>query len=84
MMGWTPAAQADSTARFVRGFYNITTGALMLPLNLLKSTVSNPTPIGLLEGVVGGTINSTARIVGGVFDIGTAVIPYAKYLLFFI
>lgn len=76
--------QADDTGRFMRGFYNTTTGALEIPYQMVNSTVNMPFPFGVVDGVVRGTVYSVTKIFGGLFDMGAAAVPYAKYALFFV
>lgn len=77
-----PILNADSTGRFMRGFFNTTTGAMQIPYHVVNSTFTKPLPFGVVDGVLRGTVMSLTQIVGGVFDMGAAAAPYAKYLFF--
>jgi len=82
---WSPShAGADDTSRFMQGFYNTTTGALEIPYQMVNSTMNMPFPFGIVDGVLRGTVYSVTKIFGGLFDMGAAAVPYAKYALFFI
>lgn len=74
-------AESD-TNRFMRGFMNTTTGALEIPFQTVNSTLTKPFPFGVVDGVVRGTVYSMTKIFGGLFDMGAAAAPYAKYALF--
>jgi hypothetical protein len=79
-----PARAENDTNRFMRGFMNTTTGALEIPFQTVNSTLTKPFPFGVVDGVVRGTVYSMTKIFGGLFDMGAAAAPYAKYGLFFI
>ena len=79
-----PAHAAQDTGRFAQGFYNTTTGALEIPYQLVNSTLTKPFPFGVVDGAVRGTVNSVTKIFGGLFDMGAAAAPYAKYAVFFV
>lgn len=73
----------SDTGRFMRGFYSTTTGALQVPYHVINSTFTRPFPFGVVDGVLRGTVYSVTRIFGGIFDMGAAAAPYAKYAVFF-
>lgn len=77
-----PARAAQDTGRFAQGFYNTTTGALEIPYQIVNSTLTKPFPFGVVDGAVRGTIYSVTKIFGGLFDMGAAAAPYAKYAIF--
>lgn len=77
-----PARAAQDTGRFAQGFYNTATGALEIPYQIVNSTLTKPFPFGVVDGAVRGTIYSVTKIFGGLFDMGAAAAPYAKYAIF--
>lgn len=77
-----PARAAQDTGRFAQGFYNTTTGALEIPYQIVNSTLTKPFPFGVVDGAVRGTLYSVTKIFGGLFDMGAAAAPYAKYAIF--
>ncbi len=84
-MLFTPAVSlADDTGRFAQGLYNTTTGALEIPYQVVNSTLTKPFPFGVVDGVLRGTMYSVSKIFGGLFDMGAAAAPYAKYAIFFV
>lgn len=74
----------DDTGRFMQGFYSLTTSALEIPYQTVNSTLTKPFPFGVVDGVLRGTVYSVTKIFGGLFDMGAAVAPYAKYAVFFV
>ncbi len=78
------ARASQDTGRFVQGLYNTTTGALEIPYQLVNSTLTKPFPFGVVDGAVRGTMYSVTKIFGGLFDMGAAAAPYAKYAIFFV
>ena len=67
-----------------RGFMRILTAAFQLPRYLVQKTLSEPIGIGTVDGALSGTYYAIAELSGGLFDIGRGVVPYAKYMLFFL
>lgn len=76
------AGTAEDTARFTRGFGRVFTGIFQLPYHLFNSSFTRPPIVGTLEGAFKGTFYTLTNVVGGVFDMGAAAAPYAKYALF--
>lgn len=77
-------AASSNTSRFSQGFVSTTTAALQLPLQLVNSTLTKPFPFGVVDGAVRGTVGTVGQMVGGIFDMGAAAAPYAKYAVFFV
>ncbi len=78
------ACAGDDSGRFAQGLYNTTAGALEIPYQVVNSTLTKPFPFGVVDGVLRGTMYSVSKIFGGLFDMGAAAAPYAKYAIFFV
>lgn len=78
------AGDVENVSYVERGIYRITTAVFQLPLQLIQRTFSEPPLVGTVDGVLTGAIYTISGLSGGVFDIARGVIPYAKYLIFFI
>ncbi|OGW79922.1 MAG: hypothetical protein A3G33_02260 [Omnitrophica bacterium RIFCSPLOWO2_12_FULL_44_17] len=72
----------NDTARFASGFQRILMSAFQLPFQVAARTLQGPPGIGTVSGVMYGAIRTVTDVVGGVFDMGAAAAPYAKYALF--
>ena len=59
-------------------------GSLQIPYHIVDSTLNRPIPFGPVEGAVKGTFHALTNIVGGLFEMGTTLLPYAKYAVFFL
>jgi hypothetical protein len=78
------AGDVENVSYVERGFSRILTSAFQLPRYLIQRTFTGPPIIGTLDGALSGTFYTVSELSGGLFDIVRGVIPYAKYLIFFI
>ena len=76
------ASVYQDTNRFTYGFKRVLAAPFQLPAYLFKGTFYGPPLIGTLGGVVQGTFQTVGELVGGIFDMGAALAPYAKYAAF--
>lgn len=72
----------NDTAQFSSGFQRILMSAFQLPFQVISQTLSGPPGIGTVSGVVYGGIRTVTDVVGGLFQMGAAAAPYAKYAMF--
>ena len=70
---------AQDSGRFSYGAMRIVRGAFQLPVSVLGGTLSGPPIVGTIGGVVQGTFRTVADVTGGIFHMGVAAAPYAKY-----
>ncbi len=81
-----PSASAASvyqdTNRFTYGFKRVVAAPFQIPIRTLQGTFYGPFIVGTVGGIFQGTFSTVADLVGGVFDMGAAAAPYAKYALF--
>ncbi|HNV85622.1 MAG TPA: hypothetical protein PKL97_01490 [Candidatus Omnitrophota bacterium] len=73
------ADDAENIAGFTSGFSRVLTSAFQLPLKLVNDTFTQPFPLGVLYGVIDGTVSTVTNLVGGTFEMAAAAAPYAKY-----
>ncbi len=80
-----PLASAASlyqdTNRFTYGFKRLVTAPFQIPIRTLQGTLYGPLISGTVGGVFQGAFYTVGDLVGGVFDMGAAAAPYAKYAL---
>lgn len=72
----------QDTNRFSYGFMRIMRAPFQLPYYLLRGTFTGPLVMGTVGGALQGTFSTVNELVGGVFDMGAAAAPYAKYAAF--
>lgn len=75
--------QSD-TNRFTIGFMRVFTAPFQMMSETLNGVLSGPPLFGAVNGVLNGTIQAVANVVGGAFDMAAAAAPYAKYAVFFV
>lgn len=78
------AGDVENVSYIERGFSRILTGAFALPWYLINKTLNEPPIFGTIDGIFTGTFYTVSQLSGGVFDIVRGVLPYAKYLIFFV
>lgn len=76
--------RASDTNRFTIGFMRIVTAPFQMISETLNGALSGPPLFGVVNGVLNGTIQTVANIVGGTFDMAAAAAPYAKYAVLFV
>ncbi|OGX05763.1 MAG: hypothetical protein A3G87_10105 [Omnitrophica bacterium RIFCSPLOWO2_12_FULL_50_11] len=76
-------AQAD-TNRFTHGFQRVLLAPFQLPVQTFEGAVYGPPLLGIVGGVLTGTVRTLTDLVGGVFEMAGAAAPLAKYGLFFL
>jgi len=79
MPSFAIADDAENIAGFANGFTRILSSAFQLPIKLATDTLTQPFPLGILYGVVDGTVSTVTNLVGGTFEMAAAAAPYAKY-----
>jgi hypothetical protein len=72
------------TNRFSSGAQRLLLAPFQIPIQTFLGTARGPLVMGTLGGVLTGTFRTVGDLIGGVFDMGAAAVPYAKYGLFFI
>ncbi len=70
---------SQDSGRFTYGALRVLRGAFQLPTSILSGTFSGPPIFGTLAGAIQGTFRTVADVTGGVFHMGVAAAPYAKY-----
>jgi len=78
------AGDAQNISYMERGIYRILTAAFQLPRYLIQKTFTGPPILGTVDGALTGTFYTISSVMGGAFDIARGVVPYAKYMVFFI
>lgn len=66
------------TVTILTGASQIAGGALALPTEILKGTVSS-FPFGIITGTIRGTAKTLKGVLGGSFNVVRGAAPYAKY-----
>jgi len=75
----------DANVSYVsRGFSRVLTSVFQIPYHLISKTMNEPLVFGTVNGAMTGTYHAVQDLSGGTFDIVRGVIPYAKYLIFFV
>ena len=72
----------QDTNRFTYGFKRVVAAPFQIPIRTLQGTFYGPFIAGTVGGILQGTFSTVGDLVGGVFDMGAAAAPYAKYALF--
>lgn len=78
-----PASVYQDTNRFTYGFKRLMGAPFQIPVETLRGTLYGPFIAGTIGGIFQGTYQTIGDLVGGVFDMGAAASPYAKYALLF-
>jgi hypothetical protein len=76
------AASSGGANRFVSGFQRLLMAPLTLPLHAANGLMNGPPGIGLVTGLLNGTIGTVSNVLGGAFDMAAAAAPLAKYAVF--
>ena len=76
------ASVYQDTNRFTYGFKRLVAAPFQIPIRTLQGTLYGPFIAGTVGGVFQGAFYTIGDLVGGVFDMGAAAAPYAKYALF--
>lgn len=76
------ASVYQDTNRFVYGFKRLVAAPFQIPIRTLQGTLYGPFIAGTVGGIFQGTFHTVGDLAGGVFDMGAAAAPYAKYALF--
>lgn len=77
------ASVYQDTNRFTYGFKRLMGAPFQIPVETLRGTLYGPFIAGTIGGIFQGTYQTVGDLVGGVFDMGAAASPYAKYALLF-
>jgi hypothetical protein len=77
-----PPVYADSTAYLFRGLARTLATAFEIPKTVLGMTASSLSPVGLVEGVLSGTMKTVGGLLGASQDLVRGAAPYAKYAVF--
>lgn len=75
------ASVYQDTNRFTYGFKRLVAAPFQIPIRTLQGTLYGPFISGTVGGVFQGAFYTIGDLVGGVFDMGAAAAPYAKYAL---
>ena len=78
------AQQYEDTNRFTYGFQRLMIAPFQILIQTLQGTLAGPPVMGTVSGLLRGTFRTVSDVVGGVFDMGASVAPYAKYAVFFL
>ena len=76
------ASPYEDTNRFAYGFKRIFAAPFQIPIRALQGTFQGPLGLGTVSGALQGTYYTLGEFVGGIFDMGAAAAPYAKYAVF--
>ena len=77
------ASVYQDTNRFTYGFKRLMGAPFQIPGETLRGTLYGPFIVGTIGGIFQGTYQTIGDLVGGVFDMGAAAAPYAKYAVLF-
>lgn len=78
---------ADDNANFYyigKGFFRILTAVFQIPRYLIYKTLTEPPGLGTVDGALTGTFYAVSELSAGVLEVARGVVPYAKYMLFFL
>lgn len=78
-------ANDDTNFAYIgRGVFKILTAVFEVPKYLVAKTLSEPIGIGTVNGAVTGTFYAVSALADGTLDVARGVVPYAKYMFFFL
>ncbi len=75
-----PVAYADNLGFIARGIGKTLSSVFQIPRSLLQNG-AHAFPLGLVYGVIDGSLKTVTGALSGVFDIARGGAPYAKYAL---
>lgn len=91
LIGVACLAPPAYAGNLTNGLFDVVTGPLELPKQILIGTLTGPPIIGTLTGVVAGafsavgtTLRGAAELASGTLGLGSALAPLAPYVLPFI
>lgn len=76
------ASPYQDTNRFSYGFRRLLIAPFQIPIRTIQGTLYGPLVTGTIGGIFQGAFYTVSDLVGGVFDMGAAAAPYAKYAVF--
>lgn len=73
------ASVFQDSNRFAYGVKRVLAAPFQIPVHTLQGTFGGPLVVGTIAGVFSGTFQTIGDLAGGLFDMGAAAAPYAKY-----
>ena len=70
------------TDRFTHGAERVLLAPFQIPVQTYRWTRYGPPITGTLSGVLVGAVRTVTDLLGGLFDMTAAAVPYAKYAFF--